>query len=350
MSVDDRAGVSALRLLRRIGEHLEGQGLVALDGAGVVVVATPGACRLLGLRDDSEGRSLEELGADFRVVRLAIAAAEADASVEKEIADHRAVLLVKGFPVIHERVAVVMLIRDITRLRELERVRRDFVTNVSHELRTPIAAIQLMVQTLESGALDDREVAAGFISRIGLEVGNMAQMVEELLELSAIESGARTIQVEEVAPDELAATTERLRPLADERGVALLIEVALGTPHVLGDRVQLGQVLRNLVHNAIKFTPSGGSVTLALARSGPGRVEVRCSDTGVGILPDDLPRIFERFWKADASRRRDGEGTGLGLAIARHAVEMHGGTIRVESEPRRGSTFIVELPAAVHED
>ena len=242
---------------------------------------------------------------------------------------------------------MVVLVRDETRLRRLERVRRDFVTNVSHELRTPITAIRLLVETLQKGALDQPEVAAGFVHRIALEVGHMAQMVEELLELSSIESGRQTMSLEPVPVADLVRTVDRLLPLAEERLIQVSVEVDPSTPPLLGDPRRLGQVLRNLVHNAIKFTPPEGRITVSarplLEQS---RVELVVHDTGIGIRPEDLPRIFERFWKADSSRQRDGEGSGLGLAIARHVVEAHGGSIRVVSEPRRGATFIVELPAA----
>ena len=155
------------------------------------------------------------------------------------------------------------------------------------------------------------------------------------------------MSLEPVPVADLVRTVDRLLPLAEERRIEVSVEVAPSTPPLLGDPRRLGQVLRNLVHNAIKFTPPEGRITVSarplLEQS---RVELVVRDTGIGIRPEDLPRIFERFWKADSSRQRDGEGSGLGLAIARHVVEAHGGSIRVVSEPRRGATFIVELPAA----
>ena len=126
----------------------------------------------------------------------------------------------------------------------------------------------------------------------------------------------------------------------------LEVRVDPGTPDLVGDSSHLGQVLRNLAHNAIKFTPAGGRIELSASPGAPGHVLLRCHDTGVGITPADLPRIFERFWKADSSRQRDGEGSGLGLAIVRHVVEAHGGTVSVTSEPRRSTEFVVTLPAA----
>jgi two-component system phosphate regulon sensor histidine kinase PhoR len=337
-----------LTLLRSIGEQLErGHGLLALDKTERILLATEEACRLLDLTGAGQGHTLAELGADYRLLRVITACRHAEAAVEREIASPREVIVVRAFPVQHQQVAVLVLVRDETRLRRLERVRRDFVANVSHELRTPITAIHLLVETLEKGALEQPEVAAGFVHRIALEVGHMAQMVEELLELSIIESGHQTMNVEPVPVVELIQTVDRLLPLAEERRIEVTVEVAPDTPAVLGDARRLGQVLRNLVHNAIKFTPAEGRITVtARLLAEPARVELVVRDTGVGIRPEDLPRIFERFWKADSSRQRDGEGSGLGLAIARHVVEAHGGSIRVVSEPRRGATFVVELPAA----
>jgi two-component system phosphate regulon sensor histidine kinase PhoR len=241
---------------------------------------------------------------------------------------------------------MLLLIRDETRMHRLERIRRDFVSNVSHELRTPVTAVRLMAETLENGGLEDPVAAADFVRRIGLEAAHMAQMVEELLELSTIESGLRPIVQERVAAGTVLASVDRLRPLAESKGVEVHVTVEAGTPDIYGDPARLGQVVRNLVHNAIKFTPRGGSIEVSTAPGTTGRVLLRCADTGIGIAPSDVTRIFERFWKADSSRQRDGEGSGLGLAIVRHVVEAHGGKVAVVSEPRRGTAFTVDLPAA----
>jgi two-component system phosphate regulon sensor histidine kinase PhoR len=174
-------------------------------------------------------------------------------------------------------------------------------------------------------------------------------MVAELIELSTIESGRLPLRLMPTPVQELVAAAERLRPLAAERHQELRHDIHPATPAILGDPTRLGQVVRNLVHNAIKYTPVGGVITLsAEGRTHCGRdlVELRVSDTGCGIAPEELGRVFERFYKADRSRGRDGEGTGLGLAIARHTVEAHGGSIEVESTPGRGSVFIVRLPSA----
>jgi len=315
--------------------------------------ANPAARTLLGLSGAAIGGLVEEVLPDFRLsvmVRTCLATGE---EVARELVDAlqgshivaRALPVDSGGP---GRREVALVLRDESRLRRLETVRRDFVANISHELRTPIAAIQLLVETLQEGALGEPDVAGEFVNKIGLEVAHMAHMVSELLELSAIEAGRPSSRAEVVPVPDLLAAADRLRPLADERHLELRYAVDDPPPAVIGDPLALGQVIRNLVHNAIKFTSDGGviEVTVSRADGAAAMVEVAVSDTGCGIPPEALARIFERFYKADKSRQRDGEGTGLGLAIARHTVEAHGGSIRVESEPGKGSTFYVLLPAA----
>ena len=330
---------------------------VMVVGADRRIRLVNGAARtLIGLERDCEGTRLEDAVGDYRLALMVAACIASGEEVDRELSDHeqgRHVLAraipVGGGPGVSPQVVIVL--RDESELRRLETVRRDFVANVSHELRTPIAAIQLLVETLQGGALGDIEVAAEFVDKIGLEVSHMSQMVSELLELSTIESGRRAVRTVPVAVETLVEAADRLRPLADERHLRLEHDLDPGTPPVAGDPQALAQVVRNLVHNAIKFTPPGGHITIG-ARPCPrreGYVELRVADTGVGIPELERARIFERFYKADKSRQRDGEGTGLGLAIARHTVEAHGGSIAVESEAGVGSVFLVELPAALRD-
>ena len=236
----------------------------------------------------------------------------------------------------------VMVIRDLTELRRLEKVRREFVANISHELRTPLASLKLLAETLKDGAMSDPAVAADFVDRMAVETDKLTQMVRELGELSRIESGESPLVKK---PLDIAAfierVAERLQPQADRAELALSVEVAPGLKPVPADADRLEQVLVNLIHNAVKFTPAGGKITVAAVPS-RGGVEISVRDTGAGISPDDLPRIFERFYKAD--KARGGGGTGLGLAIAKHIVQAHGGDIRAESAPGRGSTFYFTLP------
>jgi two-component system phosphate regulon sensor histidine kinase PhoR len=344
--VEARTGSRSLEVLRALGSLMD-QGLVALDVDGRVIFATTAACQMLGLPDLPAGATLSEIGIDYRITRVVDLARRTGHLEERPVALHERELIVRAVaPPDEIDIDMLLLIRDETRMHLLERIRRDFVSNVSHELRTPVTAVRLMAETLENGGLEDPVAAADFVRRIGLEAAHMAQIVEELLELSTIESGLRPVVQERVAAESVLASVDRLLPLAESKGVEVHATVEPGTPDIYGDPARLGQVVRNLVHNAIKFTPRGGRIDVTATPGAAGRVLLRCADNGIGIAPSDVPRIFERFWKADSSRQRDGEGSGLGLAIVRHVVEAHGGTVAVVSEPRRGTAFTVDLPAA----
>jgi two-component system phosphate regulon sensor histidine kinase PhoR len=240
--------------------------------------------------------------------------------------------------------SILLLFQNLTRIRQLETVRRDFISNISHELRTPLAALKALTDTLQEGALDDPPMAHRFLERMETEVDSLSLMVSELLELARIESGRVPLQLRPATPSDLIeGAVERLRLQAERSGLNLTIECPENLPPVLADYTRLEQVIVNLLHNAIKFTPAGGSITIGAQPAG----EAVCffvQDSGVGIPSEDLPRIFERFYKAD--RARSGGGTGLGLAISRHLVEAHGGRIWAESEEGKGSTFSFVIPMA----
>jgi two-component system phosphate regulon sensor histidine kinase PhoR len=236
----------------------------------------------------------------------------------------------------------VALFQDLTEVRTLQTMRREFVGNVSHELRTPLAGMKAIVETLRDGALDDKTVAADFLNRLDTEVDGMAQMVAELIELSRIETGGINLKLEPVSLSGLAAeVVARLSPQAERQQVSLSTLPPTELPAVLADRERIRQVIVNIVHNAIKFTPPGGHVTVSTSQRDR-TIVLEVSDTGIGISADDLPHIFERFFKADRSRATS--GSGLGLAIAKHTVQSHSGNIWVRSEPGKGSTFSFSLP------
>ncbi len=237
-------------------------------------------------------------------------------------------------------------LNDVSEVRLLRAIRRDFVANVSHELRTPLASIRLLVDTLESGALTDIDVAGDFVHRIGVESDHLIQMVTELLDLARIESGQLPQKRESVSlPEVIVQVVDRLSVVAEDKGIEVKADVPANLPPALANADQVGQVLMNLLFNAVKFTPAGGSVWVR-ARFEAGSLAVVVEDTGVGIPRDDLVRVFERFYKSDKSRARTSGGTGLGLPIARHIVEAHGGTIWADSEEGSGSTFTFTLPLA----
>jgi two-component system phosphate regulon sensor histidine kinase PhoR len=346
--VDSTDWTASMPLAEALADVLEGseEGLLLVDDTGIIRFASPTGLRHLDLPVDAVGRAVAECHGDYRLVRVLIAAGATEDVVERRWNTAKRDLSLRARRISRPGPGVLIWVRDETRVRHLEQMRRDFISNVSHELRTPLAAMRVMAETLLAGALQDAPAAEEFVNRIGLEVEQMSQMVEELLELSALEGEQHPVPDEPVPVVDLLIAIDRLRPLIDDKRINLVFDVPVDIPPIRGDVSHLQHVLRNLVHNAVKFTPRGGTITVA-AMAVDGQVELRCADTGVGIRSDDLPRIFERFWKADSSRRRDGEGSGLGLAIARHVVAAHQGKIRVESELGGGATFIVLLPAWV---
>jgi two-component system phosphate regulon sensor histidine kinase PhoR len=240
--------------------------------------------------------------------------------------------------------SIFLLFQDITRQKQIESMRRDFISNVSHELRTPLAAIKALSETLQDGALEDPPAARRFLGQMETEVDSLSLMVTELLELSRIESGRVPLELKPNRPvDIITPAYERLRLQAERGGLEIKIDCPETLPFVLADAARIQQVFVNLIHNAIKFTSPGGQILVGAAPEGS-TVRFWVQDNGIGISSEDIPRIFERFYKVD--RARSTSGTGLGLAIARHMVEAHKGYIWVESEPGQGSTFYFTLPVA----
>ena len=235
----------------------------------------------------------------------------------------------------------LLVLRDLTELRRLERVRRDFVANVSHELRTPLTSIKAMAETLLDGALGDSEVAPRFLGTIIRESDRLVRLSADLLDLSRVEA----LGIEKKPIDLASLVVEvstRLASQAEKADVGLVntIHVPL---IVHADRDEMAQVLVNLLDNAIAYTPRGGGVTLSASET-PETISISVADTGIGILSHDIPRLFERFYRADKARSRASGGTGLGLSIVKHIVENHGGSVAVESEYNKGSVFSFTLP------
>jgi len=241
----------------------------------------------------------------------------------------------------------LVVFQDLTRLHHLQTARRDFVSNISHELRTPLASLRALVETLRDGALEDTVAAQRFLRHMEVEVDALTQMVQELLELSRIESGKVRLELAVVdAAQFVHQSSDRLSAQAERANVTLVAEATDELPPVCMDVARMQQVLTNLIHNAIKFTPTGGVITVRAVATSAEKVTISVADTGVGIAHEDLSRIFERFYKAD--RARSGGGTGLGLAIAKHIVQVHGGTIWAESMPGKGSTFSFTIAIATN--
>src|SRR5436853_2780764 len=238
---------------------------------------------------------------------------------------------------------------DITQLERLERVRREFFANLSHELRTPLTAILAYSETLLDGAIDDRDNNVRFLEKLHKHAARMSELISDISDLSAIESGQVKL---EPRPVRLRSILCDVLSLAEARRGTTSVVVSVTVPDellVMADRTRLEQILYNLIDNAIKFNRPEGRVTITTEQQN-GRTAIHIEDTGVGIAAQDLPRVFERLYRADKSRSRRTEGTGLGLAIVKHLVQAHGGEISVKSELGRGSRFTFTLPLAAPPD
>ena len=322
-------------------------GVLIADPEGRVQLLNPAAERLFQIDEKKGlGRSVVEVLRYHQLVDLWRVAKEGQRQTTMlEIGPQHLFLQVTGMPLQTSlKGSTLILIQDLTQLRRLETVRRDFISNVSHELRSPLASLKALAETLQEGALEDPPAARRFILRMETEIDNLTQLVNELLELSRIESGKVPLSFHRSQPcDLLRPAYERMGLQVERAGLNLALDCPPDLPPVFADPDRITQVVINLIHNATKFTPPGGQITLSAYRDGD-FIVFFVKDTGVGIPKKDLGRIFERFYKAD--RARAGGGTGLGLSIARHMVESHGGFIWAESEEELGSTFYFSLPVA----
>jgi len=322
-------------------------GLLLVDHETRVRLANPVVEKLFGFREEKAlGRPFIEVILNHEIEQLLRQCLNTGQQLTRELeTDHgKRFLRIIATPLFRdESPSVLLILQDLSEMRRFQTTRRDFVSNISHELRTPLASIKAAVETLQDGALEDTSVAGDFLNRMEQEVDHLTQLVGELAELSSIESGRQLeMTIVDLRPL-IDDTVSRLRSLAERSGLSLSADVPSDLPPARADASRIFQVLMNLVHNAIKFTPPGGRITIS-ARPLGDRVVVSVSDTGIGIAPEHLPRIFERFFKADRSRAS--EGSGLGLAIAKHIVQAHNGEIWVESEQGKGSTFSFSLPRA----
>jgi two-component system phosphate regulon sensor histidine kinase PhoR len=319
-------------------------GVIIADASGLIQFANPAAQKLFET-SNVLGRSITEIVRNHQLVdawRRCQQTREVQ-SESVELPARRQFLQLIAIPDAHAS-GSLLLVQDLTRVRKLETVRRDFISNVSHELRTPLASLKALTETLQSGALADPDAGPRFLSRISTEVDALTQMAQELLDLSRIESGQVELIIAPLEPKSLVTSAaDRMKMQAERAGLKLLVKCEDGLQNIRADVSRLEQVLVNLIHNAVKFTKPGGEIALE-AVSSKGGVRFAVRDTGVGIPAESLSRIFERFYRVD--RSRTGSGTGLGLSISKHIIEAHGGRIWAESEEGRGSAFYFEIPVS----
>ena len=326
-------------------------GLLAVDHRGTVLLANHSLRRSLDLPDPL-GRHYVEVIRHSEVGRALEAALRTGRPQALEVRIHhlRRIYALQAGPFPGQEGmphGAVLTFQDVTELRRVDEVRRDFVANASHELRTPLTSIRGFVEALEDGGLEEPPTARRFLERIRAAAERMTALVSDLLELSRLESGERPPTWERVAPDEVVdEVIAALGALAAAKEIEITTQV--DAPLFETDRDRLRGVLENLVENALKYTPAGGHVSVS-ARADEGSVVFEVADDGPGIGAEHLPRLFERFYRVDKARSRELGGTGLGLSIVKHLAESLGGVVSVSSEPGRGSQFSVRFPRARRE-
>jgi two-component system phosphate regulon sensor histidine kinase PhoR len=328
------------------------ESVVAVDTDERVIGLNRAAAELFGVDEaKAHGKPLPELIRNPEIQTLAAAALASDRPVEGEITIYGAeerVLQAHGTALkdaADRKIGVLLVLYDITRLRRLERVRRDFVANVSHELKTPITAIKGFVETLSGGAIDDKEAAARFLKIVEKHVERLDSIIEDLLILSRLEQeteSAEAVLEKKPVGDVLISAIEVCRPMARSRGVEIRLDAGERVVCDINTRL-LEQAVVNLIDNAIKYSDSGSAVDVSLRREGL-EAAISVEDRGCGIERQHLPRLFERFYRTDRARSRDLGGTGLGLAIVKHIALVHRGRVGVQSEPGEGSVFSIYLP------
>ena len=327
------------------------EGVMLTNERGEIILMNPSIRKLFLIDSAPEGKRPLEVMRNNVIQEIVDKILLENKGVAQEVAvtmPEQKTILISGAPVIKDNIAegAVLVFHDITELKRLEDIRKDFVANVSHELRTPISSIKGYAETLLDGKVDNKDTVKEFLGIIYQDSNRLANLIDDLLDLSRIESGKMKIEFE---PLDIKLVANRcvnvLEKSAKGKSLTVTVDISSDFSKVLGDEKRLSQVFLNLLDNAIKYTPEGGSITIS-AISKEKIVQIDISDTGIGISEKDLPRIFERFYRVDKARSRELGGTGLGLSIVKHIVQTHNGQVWVQSTPGQGSTFSFTIPIA----
>ncbi len=331
------------------------EGVLVIDRSGTVRLSNQRSQQLLGAGTDGlVDRLLIDINRDpelHDLVRSVLSSGDYE-PISREItlqSPSELTLRVTASPIVGghmEDGLYILVFHDMTEIKKLEVTRRDFVANVSHELRTPLTAIRGYAETLLAGSIDDPTLARRFVGVIERHSERLSRLTDDLLTLSDLELGRAALRPEVMEVDEaVTGAVDIIRDKAKQKGIALIASIPADLPKVWADADRIEQVLLNLLDNAVKYTPADGRVTV-VARAKASDVEFSVTDTGSGIPSQDIPRLTERFYRVDKARSRELGGTGLGLAIVKHIVQLHGGTLHIESELGKGTTVRVVLPAA----
>lgn len=326
-------------------------GVIALDSWGRIILINPVVEGTFGISlANCRGKNILRVIRNNELDSILNQALETEKTIQKQI---RLVTPEPRYFRVHvtplkgaggERGGVVALLRDITERRKLEEMRSEFVANVSHELRTPLTSIRGFAETLLDGAMEDPALARSFLEIINTETERLTRLIDELLNLSRIESQESVLKKEAVKIGPLVEKAVSVfLPRAAEKNLAIKVDAPVEFPTVQADPDLLTQVLINLIDNAVSYTPAGGKILIRLSKV-DGEMKVDLQDNGIGIPPESLPRLFERFYRVDKARSREQGGTGLGLSIVKHIVEAHGGAVQVSSKAGEGSTFSFTIP------
>ncbi|MEA3328819.1 MAG: ATP-binding protein, partial [Candidatus Omnitrophota bacterium] len=328
------------------------EGVMVVDLKGAILLMNQTLKDFLHIKEESDGKEPLEIIRNIEIQELVDTVLKLQEGVEsREIAvfvPEEKILLVHATPVIREGrpEGAVLVFHDITSLRRLEKIRQDFVANVSHELRTPISSIKGYAETLLEGALDDKENARDFLKIIYSDSDRLAKLIDDLLDLSKIESGKLKLILKSAALEPVVKRiVSGLKAQAKAKSLVININISKDISNILVDEGRIAQVLLNLIDNAIKYTNEQGEITILVKDQGE-FIQVDIADTGIGIPEKDISRLFERFYRIDKARSRELGGTGLGLSIVKHIVSAHHGEVSVQSVLGQGSTFSFTIPKA----